>query len=426
MTDERRILLLQGPLSSLYRRLGKALRAENCEVYRVNFSIGDWLHWRDSNAIDYRGSPEAWPAFIANLLDSKNITDLVLHGDRRYYHKVAIREAQARGIYVAVTELGLLRPGRLTLEREGLGLMSHFPAEPARILQLADQLPTPEESPAFTYPFAQMAAWDVSYNLLNFFLFWLYPGYRKHTPYNPLLEYSAAAYRLLKSRALNHAANKTINGLIDDAQAYFVFPLQLSGDFQVRDYSPFSSMQEVIELVLQSFASYAPKHSLLLIKQHPLDPGLDRLQREVDRLSRQYAIQQRVRFIDGGDLGRAFSHAKGVVLINSSAAMQALDSGISVKCLAPAIFDMDGLTFQGTLDDFWNFDYKPDEYLFRALVKVLKHTTQIPGGLYGEDALAEAVRHISQRLLRRQLNEPGAWETEPPRLNSKTAAWFSP
>lgn len=426
VSSDRRILLLQGPLSSLYSRLGRSLQEQGAEVCRVNFNLGDQLHWRSGPSINYRGTVEQWPTFIASLLESRGITDLVVHGDRRYYHKIAIELARARGIYVAVTELGLIRPGRLTLERNGLGLLSHFPSDPDRIKALSASLVEPEDFPAFTYPFAQMAAWDVSYNLLNFFMFWLYPGYRKHTPYNPLVEYTMAAWRLLRGKSKEARANAAIEQFNSGRCRYFVFPLQLSGDFQVRDYSPFSSMKPAIEAVIRSFAHFAPPDSFLLIKQHPLDPGLDGLAGLVKRIAVSHQIAKRVCYIDGGDLGQAYSGADGVVVVNSSAAMQALEMGVPVIALAPAIFAIEGLTFMGGLDDFWNSPRPPDAGLFDALLKLLKHTTQLPGGLYGHNALEVAVSHISQRILTRQLNAPYAYEVEPPRLNNDVATWFRP
>ena len=64
------------------------------------------------------------------MLERHQITDLVLHGDRRPYHIIAAEEARARGIAVIATDLGYVRPDWLTLEYDGMTTYSRFPRDP--------------------------------------------------------------------------------------------------------------------------------------------------------------------------------------------------------------------------------------------------------------------------------------------------------
>ena len=59
----RNILLLQGLMGPLFRKLGQALLREGYGVHKVNFNGGDRLFWRLPNGIDYRGSMAEWPRF---------------------------------------------------------------------------------------------------------------------------------------------------------------------------------------------------------------------------------------------------------------------------------------------------------------------------------------------------------------------------
>src|SRR2546425_12154701 len=114
VVKSRSVLFLQGPISSFFDRLGRALIARGHRVHRVNLHFGDQLFWR-MPATHFRGRFADWRGFVADMLDQHQITDLVLHGDRRPYHIVAAEEARARGIAVIVTDLGYVRPDWITL-----------------------------------------------------------------------------------------------------------------------------------------------------------------------------------------------------------------------------------------------------------------------------------------------------------------------
>ncbi len=55
-------LFLQGPLSPLYRRIGARLAKAGHRVTRVNFCVGDWLHWHGRECRFWRGTVADWPA----------------------------------------------------------------------------------------------------------------------------------------------------------------------------------------------------------------------------------------------------------------------------------------------------------------------------------------------------------------------------
>src|SRR5712691_11177927 len=126
----RSFLFLQGPISSFFDRLGRALLDRGHRVHRVNLHFGDQLFWR-LPATKFRARFAHWRGFGADMLDRHQITDLVLHGDRRPYHIVAAEEARARGIAVIVTDLGYVRPDWITLEYDGMTTYSRFPRDPA-------------------------------------------------------------------------------------------------------------------------------------------------------------------------------------------------------------------------------------------------------------------------------------------------------
>src|SRR5438874_13650785 len=149
--ERRSFLFLQGPISTFFDRLGRALIARGHRVHRINLHLGDRLFWR-LPAANFRGRLDDWRQFIAAELDRHQITDLVLHGDRRPYHIIAAEEARARGIAVIATDLGYVRPDWITLEHDGMTTYSRFPRDPEAIRALALKFPEPELGPRFHTP----------------------------------------------------------------------------------------------------------------------------------------------------------------------------------------------------------------------------------------------------------------------------------
>jgi capsular polysaccharide export protein len=102
--------------------------------------------------------------------------------------------------------------------------------------------------------------------------------------------------------------------------------------------------------------------------------------------------------IDGGAIETVLDHARAVVTINSTVGMTALAQGLPVIALGNAIYDLPGLTFRGTLDDFWRAPAPPDPQLYDAFRRVLAARSMIPGGFFSEAGLRLAVDAAVHRL----------------------------
>jgi capsular polysaccharide export protein len=192
--------------------------------------------------------------FCPTVMATHAVTDLVLLGDRRPYHITAAEAARARGAAVAITELGYVRPDWLTLEYDGMTGQSRFPRDPAAIRALAARFPEPDLAPRFHTPFRRLAINDIAYNGAAVLGRPLYPHYRRHAIHHPFAEYAAwvrnAPRRLARRRAM--AAAKT--RLAAEPGSYFLYPLQLATDLQLRAHSPFAEARDALRLVMQSFA----------------------------------------------------------------------------------------------------------------------------------------------------------------------------
>jgi capsular polysaccharide export protein len=395
----RSFLFLQGPISDFFDRLGQALIARGHRVHRINLHLGDRLFWR-LPANDFRGRFADWQEFVGDFLDHHQITDLVLHGDRRPYHIVAAEEARARGIPVIVTDLGYLRPDWLTLEYDGTTTYSRFPRQSEQIRELAEKFPNVELVPRFSTPFWLIASRDIAYNMAMVCGRALYPHYRYHSTCHPFLEYAGwLRSRPLKLLTAGRTA-ATKRRLAADPGSYFLVPLQLQTDFSIRAHSPFADPREAARMIIESFARTGDRRKLVFVI-HPLDNGLIRWHRFNAALARAAGVADRVVTLHGGTPSELQRSAAGVVTVNSTAAVSALCLGVPVKVLGNAVFNLAGLTCQSPLDDFWRDPPRPDLEFCSLFLRALIGTTQIQGGYYEKRSQDCAIAGFVERLEQR-------------------------
>ncbi|RVP53400.1 capsule biosynthesis protein [Sinorhizobium medicae] len=411
----RTFLFLQGPSSPIFAKIAGHLEALGNTCLRINLNVGDRIFWRRRGGQDYRGSLAEWPAFVETFIRRHSVTDLVLLGEERPYHRTATAAARNAGIRVFVVEMGYLRPDWLTLERGGMSSNSHFPTDPVQILRASAGLPEPDWKRRYRQTFIAEAAYDLLYNLPNVFLCFLFPGYRRHAIFHPLAEYAGWIRRLATGRAERRKSDALIRSLAGAGAPYFVYPLQLETDYQLRAHSPFSSQREAIDAILASFARHAPAGTRLAIKLHPLDNGLIPWRKITAGIAASLGIWERVFFLDGGNLDLLMQNSSGMVTVNSTAGLHALKQGKPVKILGTAVFDIAGLTDQQPLDLFWEAPQAADPALATATFRLMAASIQVRGNFYSRAGTDAGAKAIAERLHRNDVNEPGAFVDPPPR-----------
>lgn len=333
-----------------------------------------------------------------HLFDSEPFTDILLFGDCRAVHTPVHPVAMAAGIAVHVFEEGYVRPHWITMEKHGVNGRSLLPRDPALLLEENHRLPPMPASQPTGYNLYERAMHDIRYRIANTLYGYKFPGYQSHRPHNGFVEYAALAKRFALQKMHDAEAQQVIARLLQDKSRYFLFPLQLNSDSQIVHHSPFSGIPEVIERVLRSFAAHAPEHTLLLIKNHPLDTGLIPYRHQVSVLAEQLGIADRLRYIESGHLPTLLDHAQGVVVVNSTLGLSALHHRQHLHTLGNAIYDIAGLTWQGSLDDFWSNKHKPDMVLYQAFLNYVMAHTQINGDFYTRSGIPMAVTGVINRL----------------------------
>jgi len=390
-------LFLQGPASRFFSHLGNALAARGHGVHRINFHGGDQVFWKLPGAMNYRGNDRDWPSFLETRILDCGVTDIILFGDCRPRHHAAVTVARRLQLPVHVFEEGYIRPNWVTFELGGVNGHSSLPRDPDWYREQAARLQDVVNGSAIPSSFVRRAIEDLAYNFGYMLLAWSFPFYRTHRPWHPLVEYAGWASRLLR-RKLSRAAIAAEMARADALRDFYVFPLQLDCDSQVRQHSPFGRLTPAIDSVLTSFAGHAPASATLLVKEHPLDNGLRDWRKLVTGGAARRGIGDRVCYVEDGDLERLTRAARGMVTINSTSGTLALAAGVPVMTLGQAVYDMPGLTFQGSLDAFWTAATAPDAALFAAFRRVLAHRCLIRGGFFSTEAVGLLTEGAVARL----------------------------
>lgn len=398
MTTPRTVLLLQGLMGPLFRRLGQELMRAGHKVYKVNFNGGDRLFWRLPGGIDYRGTLEEWPHALRQIIRDKAVTDVVLFGDCRVHHIRATAICRELNIPVHVFEEGYIRPDWVTLELDGVNGHSRLPRDPEWYRNKAATLPPVPEHKQVPSSFRRRAWEGVLYNVGDVFSRWRYPKWENHRPWHPLIEGVGWMRKLLRSKSRREESQLLVRQLLDSGAPYFLFPLQLASDAQIRMHSPFATMTGALSQVLRSFAEHAPLGTRLLVKEHPLDNGVVDWKEETHLLASLLGIADRVDYMSWGDIVPVARAAKGMVTINSTSGTLALDMGIPVIALGQAVFDIPEITNQDGLDRFWTNARPPDPETFEAFRRVLIERCLIPGGFFSDEALDKVVQHAVARF----------------------------
>lgn len=386
-------LFLQGPCTPFFDRLAKRLEEDGHSIHRINFCTGDALYWHHQGVSHFRGKANQFQAFLDQVYQNFNITDQIVFGDRRPLHHRAVQHAKSYGIRTHVFEEGYFRPSWITLERGGVNAHSLLPRDPQWYKATDDKLKASNTIMRFHSSFYIRAMHDIAYHVAGILNPLLFPHYQTHAPTSAAFEYIGYMKRFSLLRMYRQREKKRMDTFIHTHQPYFVLPLQLNSDAQIRDHSDFLHMGEVIEYVVQSFAKHAPSHTHLVMKNHPLDTGFMPYTKIISEHANAYGLQGRIHFFDDGNLNKLFEHASGVITVNSTSGIVALEHGIPTLTLSNPIYNIPGLTSTLSLDAFWTNPTKPDREFFAQFKRVVLHTTQINGGFYCADGIALAIEN---------------------------------
>lgn len=397
---KRTFLILQGPPSSFFRRMARKIEAQGGRTIKVNFNASDWLYSLGMNAVNFRRSSAVWPGWVREFAREHKVTDLVVYGDCREYHKAAISILRPMGVMIHVLEEGYVRPAWITYERNGvnghsrLADMSLADIDKDKVLAAEVDLARNIKGTMWSYIFSGMFYYAAAY--------WtrpLFPFYRSHRTQGTVEEAWMWLKRLPFLPQCRFNAKLRGGQIARGNKPYFLVLLQLAGDSQMRDHSGFQSISEFIELCIRSFSIAAKPDEHLVFKSHPLDSNAPYLRREIEVLAERYGLVGRCELIDGGKLAYLTEHARGVVSINSTACQVAIRRGIPTKVLGRAIYNHRSLAAAGSLEEFFSDPEAPDIDAYKLFHQFLLLTVQVNGSFYSREGIDLALDPLVEKML---------------------------
>jgi capsule polysaccharide modification protein KpsS len=376
----KHVLLLQGPAGPFFRQVARALVRRGARVSKINLNPGDVLFFPGPNATSYRGTFEDWPAFFETFVRDNRVDAVMLFGDCRPHHRVALARARELGLTTHVFEEGYVRPHYLTLEEGGVNGNSRLPRDPEFYRSaVVPRVPRPKPvGNTFWWAAAKALAHAIACTLF----WWVFPHYRHHRDVNVIRQtplWWRGGRTKLRRRRHDREVDAAIRGTL--AGKYFLVPLQVQNDSQLT-HSRFQTVAEFIELTVRSFAAHAPPDTSLLVKHHPFDRPYQDYTAQLGRLAAELGLGERLIYADSIHLPTAIENARGALLINSTVGLSSVLYGTPTKCLGKAIYDMPGLTHQGPLDDFWKHPGSVDRALARRFRAYVIVTTQVNGSVW--------------------------------------------
>ena len=92
--DCPRVVLLQGPVGSFFRRAQEHLNANGFDAWRVRFNAGDRLYSRGDKTLDFIGNVDSWRLWFSEIIREHGFDAVVLFGSERLVQRAGARRLE--------------------------------------------------------------------------------------------------------------------------------------------------------------------------------------------------------------------------------------------------------------------------------------------------------------------------------------------
>lgn len=388
LLQSKQVLLLQGPNGGFFTKFSAWLSEHGKTVFKINLNAGDEHFYPLSipHTHAYQDELNRFDQYLDSFIQHHRIDTIVCFGDNRPYHLIAKQICTAKQINFYAFEEGYFRPNYVTLEQGGVNAFSPLPRNADFFIEKLNTLPAPKHANVFRskITFWKMFIVSLTYYCYIQFNYRSYPYYTHHR--ESLLSYYIGLWiksgwiKLTRKLPEKQFAKAVESGAYG---RFFILPLQVFCDSQVKVHSDFSSVASFLLHVLTSFANHAPDNTQLIVKHHPMDRGFVSYHRIFKRFfARHPDLKKRIHYVYDVPLPILMRKAAGMVTLNSTAGLSALIHGLPVKVLGRANYDIPEITDQQPLATFWRTPAKPNTQAFHAFRQFHLNVTQISGSFY--------------------------------------------
>ncbi|MDE3175540.1 MAG: capsular biosynthesis protein [Pseudomonadota bacterium] len=393
-------LFIGAPFGPFFARLAQEIEAAGGVAYRTVCEGGEFLETPSHCRVLYRHRDGDWKRFMRGVMRRNKVDAVITFNDTLPRNRGALEVAEEFGLHSFVLENGYLRPHWVTLERDGVNGFSRLPRDPDVYLETrqgAAEPPDTQNFPAGLRPHV--------IHTINHFL--------AAIAFKPFLGFDAKYYgdsvyrqgfgymREYLWRMTHDEAPVLARALelADAGRKVFLALLQKPGDAQLVVHSRHGGNAAFVDELISSFAADAPEDAVLVVKQHPLDYGVERTPARVAALIDRHNLADRVFFLRKTSIDKIMARAHAVVTINSTAGLAAIIEQKPVLCVGRAFYNIPGLTSAGPLSRFWRDAAPPSPALVQGFIAFLKNTSQFNGGFHTPEGREILAPLLAQRLV---------------------------
>lgn len=403
---KKRIVLLQGPVGPFFSDLQNYLEKQGYDCWRILFNAGDRFYSGKKKKVVYNGSRNEWASWFHNFLTLSCADCIVLFGAERIIHKIARQCAQQLGVSIVSLEEGYIRPGFITVEKNGNNGASPI----AGLLPSSSFNPDEQNTPTKQNfnGFSRMC-W---YGTLYYSIGTLFSSLPQRELFHRRINLFGEAFGWLRNACRRFkntfVALGEIQTLLEFHEGeYFLIPLQVTTDMQLADAAMGWNNSRLIMETLKSFATHAPKKYRLVFKIHPLERGHSNDHRLIRQTAELLGIHDRVHVLDNGSLGLLARHAAGMITINSTSGLSAIFHGIPLLVIGRALYANPKLAncafSKPDFDMFWTNHYVANKELRQQYLDWIKVRCLKTGDFYnnsGIDAACQGVYDVIENVIK--------------------------
>ena len=343
-------LFVGAPFGSFFKSVVHELEKDGHTVFRIVTHGGEWLETPSRCRIRFSGKPADFKGFLAPILRERRINAVVTFNDTLPLQRMALDLADARNLHTFVLEQGYLRPFWVTLERDGVNGFSRLPRDPNayRDPKFAGEHPPLQ---LFKASLRHLVIQTIEHFVGAVALMPVFgSGSLRITATRCFARLSATARSIFGGFTMTKPRPSHKLEALSPVSKVFLVIMQKPGDAQLVVHSHHGGNLVFLRDVFESFSKFGPSDGILVVKQHPLDYGLENLPESTEALTKKYGLEGRVLFVRKTSIDKIMPLISAVLTINSTAGLASIIERKPVFCAGRAFYDIPGLTAGGTMD----------------------------------------------------------------------------